>query len=81
MKTTTYNPHGWFFRYVSSMEGYDRNYAKVIREGIVFEYSAGRTESLKEMYKSHRPMYDRMRLELGTLPQPSPKGSRAVKLF
>lgn len=65
MKTTaTYNPHGWFFRHVSMMEDYNKGFEKVIREGIVFEYSGGKTDSLKKMYANHRYLYDRMRREL-----------------
>lgn len=64
MKTATYNPHRWFFGHVSNMAGYDKKYEKAIREGIVWEYSEGRTDSLKEMYSSYRFLYDRMRREL-----------------
>jgi hypothetical protein len=60
----TYNPHKWFFGHVNSLEGYNKEFAKVIREGIVFEYSEGKTESLKVMYDNHRFMYDRMRRKL-----------------
>lgn len=61
MKTATYNPHRWFFGYVTNMAGYDKKYEKAIREGIVWEYSEGKTDSLKEMYSEHRFLYDRMR--------------------
>lgn len=62
--TATYNPHKWFFGYVKSLEGYNKDYAKVIREGIILEYSEGKTESLKVMYESYPFLYNRMRRKL-----------------
>lgn len=62
MKTAT-NPHGWFFLYVQSIPGYDKKYAKAVREGIIFDYS-GVTESLADLYENHLPIYRKMKLEL-----------------
>jgi hypothetical protein len=64
MKTAKSNPHAWFFRIVTGMEGYNKDFEKVIREGIVMEYSGGLTGSLSELYSSHRDIYDGMKSEL-----------------
>ena len=65
MKTATKsNPHTWFFRIVSSMEGYNKDFEKVIREGIILEYSGGLTGSLSELYSNHFAKYMQMKREL-----------------
>lgn len=51
------NPHAWFFTYLETMPGYDADYAKEIRAGIVYDYSKGKTDSLKELYKKHLSIY------------------------
>lgn len=62
-KTKNKNPHGWFFLYVQTIPGYDKKFAKAIREGIVFDYS-GITDSLSELYENHLAIYAKMEAEL-----------------
>ena len=64
MATKTVNPHTWFFRFVSGMDGYNKDFEKVIREGIILEYSGGLTGSLSELYSNHPAMYMQMKKEL-----------------
>lgn len=64
MKATKSNPHTWFFRYVSNMEGYNKNFENVIREGIVREYSGGITGSLSDLFDNYPDKYNRMKKEL-----------------
>jgi hypothetical protein len=64
MKAIKSNPHAWFFRIVSEMKGYDKKFEKVIREGIVMEYSGGLTGILSELYAGHPEKYERMKTEL-----------------
>lgn len=63
-KAKTSNPHGWFFTYTRSLEGYDKDYEKVIREGIVYQHSGGKTESLKILYELFPHLYRKMRTAL-----------------
>ena len=63
MKIKT-NPHAWFFAYVKNLEGYNQEYAKVIREGIILEYTDGLTGSLSELYSQYPGIYKRMKAEL-----------------
>jgi hypothetical protein len=46
------------------MEGYNKDFEKVIREGIILEYSGGLTGSLSELYSNHPAKYMRMKREL-----------------
>ena len=46
------------------MEGYDGEYEKVIREGIVYQHSGGKTESLKTLYEVSPTLYSRMKKQL-----------------
>lgn len=65
MKTATKpNPHTWFFRIVTGMEGYNKDFEKVIREGIILEYSGGLTGSLSELNSDHPAKYTQMKREL-----------------
>ncbi|GAB6009604.1 hypothetical protein [Dysgonomonas reticulitermitis] len=66
MKTTKpkYNPHKWFFGYVSTLADFDRKYEKVIRAGIVSEYTDGATDSLSDMYLNHNWQYIQMKKAL-----------------
>lgn len=64
MKTKTTNPHAWFFAYVNNLEGYNKEFAKVIRSGIILEYTDGLTDSLSELYSEHTTTYIRMKKEL-----------------
>ena len=58
------NPHTWFFAYVNNLEGYNKEFAKVIREGIILEYTDGLTGSLSELHCKYPAMYNRMKNEL-----------------
>jgi hypothetical protein len=64
MKATKSNPHTWFFRIVSNMEGYSKDFEKAIREGIILKYSGGLTGSLSEMYSNHPVKYMQMKRDL-----------------
>lgn len=64
MKTTKSNPHTWFFRYVNNLEGYNKDFEKMIREGIIREYSNGLTSSLSDLYSNHPAKYMQMKKEL-----------------
>ena len=64
MTTTKHNPHAWFFSYVAGLEGYNKDYAKVIREGIILEFTDGQTGSLSELYAQHPALYRRMKTDL-----------------
>ncbi|HBX45534.1 MAG TPA: hypothetical protein DEG28_06605 [Porphyromonadaceae bacterium] len=46
------------------MEGFNKDYEKVIREGIIMEYSCGRTASLSELYTNYPSEYRQMKQEL-----------------
>lgn len=64
MKATKHNPHAWFFSYVAGLEGYNKDFAKVIREGIILEFTDGQTGSLSELYAQHPALYSRMKTDL-----------------
>ena len=64
METKTYNPHKWFFAYVNNLEGYNKDYAKVIREGIILEYTCGLTGSLSALYAEYPTTYQKMKKDL-----------------
>ena len=55
------NPHAWFFTYVTALEGYNKDFAKVIREGIVLEFTDGATGSLSELYSTFPELYRQMK--------------------
>ncbi len=59
-----YNPHKWFFSYVTGLDGYNKNFDKVIREGIIMDFSNGLTGSLSELYKKYPDQYRRMKSEI-----------------
>lgn len=61
------NPHTWFYAYLKTIDGHQQ-YGDVIKESIIFEYSGGLTESLSEMYKNSRHLYEKMRAELTKKP-------------
>lgn len=63
-KTRTSNPHAWFFAYVNGLEGYNKDFAKVIREGIIIEHTGGLTGSLSELYYNYPAKYALMKREL-----------------
>ncbi len=64
MKTTKTNPHAWFFKYITELEGYDKNYEKVIREGVILDFTNGLTGSLQELYTVFPERYRKMKAEL-----------------
>lgn len=64
MATKTTNPHAWFFAYVNNLEGYNKEFAKVIRSGIILEYTDGLTGSLSDLYKNHPAKYIQMKRAL-----------------
>jgi hypothetical protein len=49
---------------VNNLDGYNKDFEKVIREGIVMEYSGGLTESLSELYSKHPARYMQMKRAL-----------------
>lgn len=61
MATKMTNPHAWFFAYVNNLEGYNKEFAKVIRSGIILEYTDGLTDSLSDLYKNHPAKYIQMK--------------------
>jgi hypothetical protein len=52
--------HGLFWQLLRLTPGYDGRFRDVIKEGTVYEYSNGRTESLSEMYEKYPGDYCRM---------------------
>lgn len=58
------NPHAWFYAHLQTIEGYKPQFADVIKEGIIHDYSGGKTESLSELYEKYPRAYARMRSEL-----------------
>lgn len=64
MSKNTPNPHTWFFRYVNNLEGYNKDFEKVIREGIICEYSNGLTNSLSDLHSKYPAKYMQMKREL-----------------
>lgn len=71
--TKTTNPHAWFFAYLKTVDGWGQGYDEVIKEGIIFDYSDGKTESLKELFEKYPTKYRKMRAEL------SPKNKQDIK--
>ena len=61
MKTTKNKPtHALFWSLLKETPGYQEAYKEVIKEGIVHEYSGGRTTSLSEMYRKYPAEYSKM---------------------
>lgn len=52
--------HALFWRLIKETDGYEERYKEVIKEGLVHEYSGGRTTSLSEMYERYPAEYSRM---------------------
>lgn len=60
-KTTQKNKsHGLFFSLLKNVPGYDPQYRDVIKEGIVSQYTKGKTESLSVMYERFPREYSKM---------------------
>lgn len=64
MKQKASNPHAWFFNYVTGLEGYNKDFEKVIREGIIMEFTNGLTGSLSELHTSYPDLYRKMKSQL-----------------
>lgn len=63
-KVKQQNPHAWFFRYVAGLDGYNKDFEKEIREGIILDFTNGLTGSLSELYTQHPELYRKMKAEL-----------------
>lgn len=70
--TKKQNPHAWFFKYVTGLDGYNKDFEKEIREGIIFDFTNGLTGSLTELYTQHPELYRKMKAEL-LQPKTQPK--------
>lgn len=79
MKTKTANPHAWFFAYLKTVDGWGQGYDEVIKEGIIFDYSDGKTESLKELFEKYPTKYRKMRAELSPRTQKQQADDRLDK--
>ena len=60
VRKTGNKTHGLFWALLKETEGYKDAYKEVIKEGIVHEYSGGKTTSLSEMYERFPAAYARM---------------------
>lgn len=62
MKKTkkTKSTHANFWRLIKNVPGYTEQYKDVIKEGIVGQYSKGKTCSLSEMYQKYPAEYSLM---------------------
>lgn len=49
--------HGLFFSLLKNVPGYDPKYRDVIKEGLVSQYTNGKTESLSVMYEKYPREY------------------------
>lgn len=52
--------HGLFWTLLKQTDGYKAAYKEVIKEGLVHEYSGGKTTSLSELYERFPADYARM---------------------
>lgn len=52
--------HGLFWTLIRSVKGYNEAYKEVIKEGLIHEYTAGKTTSLSQMYNKYPADYARM---------------------
>lgn len=60
-KTKSNKPtHAQFWALIKQVPGYSEQYKDVIKEGLVGQYSGGRTCSLSEMYKKYPAEYSLM---------------------
>lgn len=62
MKTTTNNPHKWFFACIADIT--DNEERDEVRKALVFDYSDGKTESLTELYTKYPRKYAKMRNDM-----------------
>lgn len=59
-KAKNKSTHGLFWSLIKNLPEYSAQYKDVIKEGIVGQYSGGRTCSLSEMYKKYPAEYSLM---------------------
>ena len=52
--------HALFWELLKQTEGYQEQYKDVIKEGLVYNYSGGKTSSLSEMYSKYPGEYSLM---------------------
>lgn len=60
MATQTNKTHGLFWSLIKNVKGYNPSYKEVIKDGLVHQYSEGRTTSLSELYTKYPGDYCRM---------------------
>lgn len=60
MNTQKNKSHGLFWMLLKETEGYNEAYKDVIKEGIIHQYSGGKTTSLNELYEKYPAAYSRM---------------------
>lgn len=63
-KVKQHNPHAWFFNYVAGLEGYNKDFDRVIREGVIRDFTHGLTGSLSELYTVYPEQYRKMKAEI-----------------
>lgn len=61
--------HALFWTLLKEVPGYDPQYKEVIKEGLVHQYSGGRTQSLSEMYSKYPREYSLMIEEMKGTPE------------
>ena len=67
--------HALFWALLKETPGYDPRYKEVIKEGLVYEHSGGRTTSLSEMYTKFPAQYSRM------IDAMKPKGEKKLMAY
>lgn len=72
MRAETTNPHGWFFQYIKMIGDEDTDEA---RKALVYDYSDGKTESLKELFEKYPSKYRKMRAKLSACQKMRAKSS------
>jgi hypothetical protein len=60
MKQTKKRNFGLFWTLIREIDGYKEAFKDVIKEGVVHQYSGGKTESLTEMFEKYPEEYARM---------------------
>lgn len=60
MATHTNKTHGLFWTLLKNVDNYNPAYKEVIKDGIVNQYSEGKTCSLSELYTKYPVAYGRM---------------------
>lgn len=62
--TKKQNPHAWFFKYITGLKEYNKEFDKVIREGVILDFTNGLTGSLSELYTLYPDLYKKMKAEV-----------------